>query len=154
MLEPLTVFVDPDSEYQGFDSDDVKALAAGFRETIAKTLGPEIALVDVAGSGVLDVRAALTHVKLKKPPRGLLSFTPAGMVVAAVQEAAGKRISLQDAALELEAYDAATGEPVAVIVDRRPTNANEELSWKSIEGTFSFYATRFKSRMLAREPRD
>lgn len=152
MFEPLSIFIAPDSEYKGFTSDDVTALASGFRDTVVRVLEPEIPVVNVAGSGVLHVRGALTGVKLKKEKRGLLGYTPIGIVVTAAQDAAGKRVSLEDATLELEVYDAATGEPVGVIIDRRPktgASGKEEPSWKSIEDTFRFYATRFKSRMLA-----
>ncbi len=152
MLEPLSIFLAPDSEYKGFTADDVTALTTGFREAVVRTLEPEIPVVDVAGSGVLLVRAAITGVKLKKEKRGLLGYTPIGIVVTAAQDAAGKRVSLQNATLEMEAYDAASGERVAILVDSRPktvTSGKEELSWKSVEETFKFYATRFKSRMLA-----
>ncbi|HYP67081.1 MAG TPA: DUF3313 domain-containing protein [Thiobacillaceae bacterium] len=152
MFEPLSIFVDPDSEYKGLNSDDVKTLAAGFRDVIVRTLEPEIPVVEVAGSGVLYVRAALTHVKLKKAKRGLLGYTPIGLLVTAAQDAAGKRVSLQGASLELEAYDATTGEPVGVIIDRHletSASGKEELSWKGIEDVFKFYASRFKSRMLS-----
>lgn len=158
MFEPLSIFVAPDSEYKGFNSDDVNALAAGFRDAVVRTLEPELPVVNVAGSGVLYVRAALTRVKLKKPARGLFGYLPIGLIVTAAQDAAGKRISLEDAVFELEARDAVTGEPLAVIVDSRlatKASGKEELSWKSIEDTFKFYATRFKSRMLAaREKQD
>jgi len=156
MFEPLSIFLAPDSEYKGLNSDDVNALAAGFRDAVVQSLEPELPVVSVAGSGVLYVRAALTRVKLKKPTRGLLGYTPIGLVVTAAQDAAGKRISLEDAVLELEARDALTGEPLAVIVDSHPTtkaSGKEELSWKSIEDAFKFYATRFKSRMLAARDR-
>ena len=156
MFEPLSIFLAPDSEYKGFTADDMTALSSGFRETVVRVLEPEIPVVSVAGSGVLHVRGALTGVKLKKEKRGLLGYTPIGIVVTAAQDAAGKRVSLEDATLELEVYDAATGEPVGVIVDRGPrtqAGGKEELSWKSIEETFRFYATRFKSRMLATRER-
>jgi len=150
ILEPLSIFLASDSEYKGFTTDDVNALASGFRDAAVRVLQPEIQVVDAPGSGVLSVRAALTGVKLKKERRGLLGYTPIGIVVTAAKDAAGKRISLEDATLEMEVYDAATGEPVGVIVDNRPkTGSQEELSWKSIEDTFRFYATRFKTRMLA-----
>ncbi len=150
MLEPLSIFLAPDSEYKGLTSDDVNALSSGFRDAAVRVLAPEIQVVDVPGSGVLSVRTALTGVKLKKERRGLLGYTPIGIVVTAARDSAGKRISLENATLEMEVYDAATGEPVGVIVDNRPrTGSQEELSWKSIEDTFRFYATRFKSRILA-----
>jgi len=156
MFEPLSIFIASDSEYKGFTADDATALSSGFRDTVVRVLEPEIPVVSVAGSGVLHVRAALTGVKLKKEKRGLLGYTPIGIVVTAAQDAAGKRVSLESATLEMEVYDASTGEPLAVIVDSRPkteAGGKEELSWKSIEETFRFYATRFKSRMLAARER-
>lgn len=152
MFEPLTIFIASDSEYKGLNADDINALAAGFREAVVQTLEPDLPVVNVAGRGVLYVRAAITHVKLRKPPRGLLGYTPIGIVVTAAQDAAGKRISLEDAQLEIEARDAVSGETLAVLVERRPTaqgGGKGELSWKSIEDTLRFYATRFKSRMIA-----
>jgi hypothetical protein len=141
MFEPLSIFIAPDSEYKGMTADDLTALSSGFRDTVVRVLEPEIPVVDAAGSDVLHVRGALTGVKLKKQKRGLLRYTPIGIVVTAAQDAAGKRISLEDATLEL---------------DRRPragATGKEEPSWKSIEETFRFYATRFKSRMLAARER-
>lgn len=152
MIAPLVIFVDPQSEYKGFSTDDMQTLANGFRDTVVRVLEPEIPVVSDAGPGVLYVRASITHVKLKKAARGLLGYTPIGLIVTAAQDAAGKRVSMEDATLELEAYDAATGEPLAVIVESRPkgkATGKEELSWKSIEDTFVFYATRLKARILA-----
>lgn len=152
MFAPLTMFVDPESQYKGLDSDDVRALATGFRDTIVRVLEPEIPVVDVPGKGVLYVTAALTNVRLRKKKRGLLGYTPIGFVMTTAMELAGKRISLENAALEMEIYDSATREPVAVIVDRHPsekTNGGEEYSWKSIEETMTLYAKRFKARWLA-----
>ncbi len=152
MLEPLSIIVDPQSEYKGLSSSDVQALAEGFRDAVVPTLEPEIPVVQVAGSGVLYVRAALTGVELKKAKRGVFGYLPMGIVVTAVKDAAGKRISLQRAALEIEVLDSQTGERVGVIVDRdlsKKGGSKPELSWKSIEDTLKFYAARFKSRMLA-----
>ncbi|MBZ5589378.1 MAG: DUF3313 domain-containing protein [Acidobacteriia bacterium] len=152
MLEPLSIIVDPQSEYKGLSSSDVQALADGFRDAVVATLEPEIPVVQVAGSGVLYMRAALTGVELKKQKRGILGYTPVGFVVTAVKDAVGKRISLQKAALEIEVLDSQTGERVGVIIDRdlsEKGGSKHELSWKSIQDTLNFYATRFKARMLA-----
>ena len=96
------------------------------------------------------MRAALTNVKLAQKKRGLLSYTPIGLVATAVADAAGSRISLNDAVLEVEMLDAATGGRLGVLVDKAPKAAGREaLSWDSINRTFAFYAERFKARMLA-----
>lgn len=150
MIEPITIFISPSSEYQDLDANELKAIADGFSETLTRTLEPEIAVLNTAGPGVVYLRAALTNVKLTKKKRGLLGYTPIGLVVTAVADAGGARISLNEAALEVEMIDSQTGERLGVLVDRAPTTAeNETLSWDSIKTTFKFYAERFKARMLA-----
>ena len=149
MIEPITIFISPNSEYQDLDANELKALADGFNETLIKTLEPEIAVLNKAGPGVMYMRAALTNVKLAKKKRGLLSYTPIGMVATAVADAAGARISLKDATVEVEMLDSVTGERFGVLVDKAPTaTGSETLSWDSINQTFKFYAERFKARML------
>jgi hypothetical protein len=162
MVEPVTVVISPESEYQGLDANELKALADGFAEALAKTLEPEIPVVSKPGPGVIYTRAAITNVKLAKKKRGLLGYTPIGLVVTAVSDASGARISLTEAVLEVEMLDSLTGERLGVLVDSAPADAGAtagataggtaggtELSWDAINKTFAFYAERFKARMLA-----
>lgn len=149
VIEPVTIFISPDSEYQGLDADELKALADGFRDALTQTLEPDIRVVSTGGPGVAYLRAALTNVKLVKKKRGLLGYTPIGLVVTAARDAAGARISLKDAVLEIELLDSASGERLGVLVDKAPTTAGDELSWNSIKRTFVYYAERFKARMQA-----
>ncbi|MGB5340214.1 MAG: DUF3313 family protein, partial [Gammaproteobacteria bacterium] len=80
----------------------------------------------------------------------LLGYTPIGFVVTAAQDAAGERVSLKGAVLELELLDSQSNERVGVLVDKTPTTADKkELSWDSVTATFDFYANRFKSRLHA-----
>lgn len=150
MVEPLTIFISPDSEYQGLDADELKALADTFREVVTKTLEPEIPVVNERGEGVMYLRAAITNVKIAKKKRGLLGYTPIGFVVGAVKDAAaGPSVSLKDAVLEIEMLDSSTGERLGVLVDKAPKGAASELSWDAIAKTMTFYAERFKARMQA-----
>ena len=80
MGEPITIFISPDSEYKGLDADELKALTHGFQEAMIMTVEPEIPVVHKPGPGVAYVRAALTNVKLAKKKRGLLGYTPVGLV--------------------------------------------------------------------------
>jgi hypothetical protein len=147
MIEPITIFISPDSEYKGLNADELKKISDGFREAVTKALEPDIAVVNEKGAGVLYIRAALTNVKVAKKPRGLLGYTPIGFVVTT---AAGPQISLKQAALEIETLDSASGERVGVLIDKAPRVADkEELSWDSINKTLGYYAERFKARMEA-----
>lgn len=148
MIEPITIFVSPDSPYKGMSPTELKALSDKFLEVVLKTLEPDVPVVSQPGPGVVYLRPALVDVSLAKKKRGLLGYTPVGLVVVAVADAAGARISLKQARLEIEALDSVTGERVAVIVDNSPKGAeSEKLSWDSIERTFQYYAERFKARM-------
>lgn len=148
MLEPLTIMISPDSKYKDLDADELKALSDQFRETVVKTLAPEFPVVGKPGPGVLYVRAAITNVKLEQKKRGLLGYTPIGFVVTTVADAAGARISLRQAVLQIEMLDSVSKQRLGVLVDSAPTPpGSETLSWDSIRHTLEYYAQRFKARM-------
>lgn len=150
MMEPVQIFISPDSPYQGIDANEMKALADSFHEAVVKTLEPEIPVLSQGGPGVIYLRSAITNVKLTTPKRGLLSYTPVGLVVHAVASAGGPRVSMNEAALEVEMLDAVSGERLGVLIDRAPkVPEGEALSWDTIRSEFTFYAERFKARMLA-----
>jgi len=151
MIEPITIFISPESEYKGLSADELKKLSDGFADAVTKTLAPEITLVNKPGAGVLHVRAAITNVDAAKKKRGLLGYTPIGFVAGTVKNAAvGPSLSLKNAVLEIETLDSVSGERVGVLVDKAPQTAeSKELSWDSINQTFIYYAERFKARMQA-----
>ncbi len=149
MIDPITIFIDPNSKYKGIDPDELMILAHSFRETIIQNLEPEYPVVGQQGAGVLRMRIAITNVKLKKKKKGLFSYTPIGMVASGVQSSAGKNINLVKASIEAELIDGKTGEQVGVLVDTQPHKGGEDEkpSWDTIQKTFEFYAKRFRQRM-------
>lgn len=150
MIEPVTVFISQNSDYKGLDANELKALTDGFYKTFTRTLEPEVPVINSAGEGVLYMRAALTDVKLARKKRGVLGYTPIGLVANNVKEAAGQHISLENAVLEVEALDSVTGERIAVLVDKIPdTMGSGQFSWKTIDAAFGFLAERVKSRLYS-----
>ena len=150
MIEPITIFISPDSEYKGLDPNELKMLANEFVETMTKTLEPEVPVVNQTGAGVLYVRAALTNVKVAKKKRGLFGYTPIGLIAGAVKGSEDDLgVSIKDAQLEIETYDPVTNERIGVLIDKAPKDAGEKMSWDSISKTFVFYAERFKGRLQA-----
>jgi hypothetical protein len=148
MLEPVTIFISPDSKYKGLSAEELATLSQTFLDTMTKTLEPEVPVVNQAGPGVLYLRVALTNVNVAKKKRGLLGYTPIGFVATTVKDAvAGPSISLQDAVFEVEALDSTTGERLGVVVDKAPETEGDNLSWDSITKTIVFYAERYKARM-------
>lgn len=154
VIEPVLIWYHPDSKYKGIDPGDLKTLADAFRDTLIEHLSDDYPVVTQYGPGIAIIRVAITDVRAKKKKRGVLGYTPAGLVVSTAMAAAGKNISLQDAALELELLDSQSGERMGFILDRQSKSnpsskkkSKQKTSWKNIQETFDYYATRFKSRL-------
>lgn len=150
MIEPITLFISPESEYKGMNADELKSLSDEFVSVVTKTLEPDIPIVNQGGAGVMYIRAALTNVKVAKKKRGLLGYTPIGFVATSIAHSGVGGISLKDAQLEIELFDPVSGERLGVLVDKAPkSTGDEEMSWETVDKTLTYYATRFKARMQA-----
>lgn len=148
LLEEITMFLDPKSEYKGMKPDRMKAITDAFRQVLTNELEPEFPVISEPGPGVLWVRLAVAEVRLAKKKRSILNFTPAGFALRSIQDAAGKTVLLQSATLEAEVLDSHTGERLAVLVDRQSAaTASKVESWDTLNETLAYYAKRFRSRL-------
>jgi len=154
IIEPVEVWLHPDSEYKGIEPGTVKALADSFAQILVNELEPEYGVVGQVAADTLVVRLAIMGLKTKKKKRGLLGYIPVALVVSALNTNALKRVSLIDAGIEAEILDSMTGERLAVLVDtgiRTPEaeSAGKKLSWQDIEMSLQFYAKRLKVQLDA-----
>lgn len=152
LIDPIEIWLAPDSEYKGIEPDEMKALADAFRQALVQALEPEYPVVSKPGPGVLGIRLAITNVHMKKKKRGLLGYTPVGLVVTTGMAMAGKNISLQNATIEGELLDAQTNERLSALIDSQPdveAKAKEKMTWEGIESTLKYYATRLRQRLDA-----
>ncbi len=154
MIDPMEIWYAPDSKYKGIKPDQLKALADKFRESLVSALEPTYPVVSKPGPDVLRLRMAITNVYVKKKKKGLLSFTPVGLVVTGAQALAGKNISLVDATIEVEMLDSQSNGRLGVLIDKQSDSAEKKkkkkkTSWEDVEKTLQFYAERFRSRMDA-----
>ncbi len=152
LIDPIEIWVAPDSKYKGIKPDEMKALSDAFRQALVDALEPEYPVVSKPGPGVLGIRLAITNVHLTKKKRGLLGYTPVGLVVTTGMSMAGKNIHLHNATIEAELLDAQTNERLSALIDSRPdveAKAKEKISWEGIESTLKYYATRLRQRLDA-----
>ena len=150
IFEPVEIWIHPKSKYKGISPDDLKLIGDSFLEHLVDELEPTYPIVRQAGPGTMLVRLAITDVKMKKKKRGLLVYTPLIVIVNAAQDAAGKRVSLVNAGIEVELLDAVSGERLAVLVDKglmASKEKDEKLSWDDIDQRLRFYAKRFRARL-------
>lgn len=148
-IAPVEIWIDPDSAYQGVQANGIKAMSDRLRQVMISALVPKYPVVKRAGDSTVGVRLAVTGVKMKKKKRGLLSYIPIGMAVAAARDDMLEKVTLSDAIIEADLIDTRTGKRIAALVDR---NMAAELSgnkhdWKEVEEVFAYYAKRFRKSL-------
>jgi hypothetical protein len=119
MVDQPEIFVAKDSKYKGAKADELKLLADTVRLTmIANIEAGGYRVVEEAGPDVMYVRHAIANLYLKKKKRGVLSYTPLGIVVHATAQAAirdlWKKIDIVELSLEMEVADSVNGEILAM----------------------------------------
>ena len=93
VINPVEIWIHPDSKYKGIQPDDLKILADNFRRIVVDELEPAYPVVDKPGPGTMVARLAVTGVKLEKKKRGLFGYTPVGFVATSAM-GAGENMSM------------------------------------------------------------
>jgi len=145
-INAIEVFMHPDSPYKGVQPDDFKAITNTLRQVLVDNLEPTYPVVDKLGPDTLVLKMAITGVKLKEKKRGLLGYTPIGLAVSAGQDKVSSRVTLIDAAIEAEFYDAQSGERVAARVDETVDNEDAK-SWSGMKLILDDYGKRIKAAL-------
>lgn len=159
MIDPLEIWISPKTKYKGIKPDDLKILADTFRQAIVDALEPTYPVVNKPGPDVLGIRIAITNVYITKKKRGLLGYTPIGLVTSTAAKALGDNMSLQEAIIEAELLDSQSNERLGALIDQQSKTAKKKssmgavkkgkTSWDEIEQTLKFYAERFRGKMDA-----
>jgi len=159
MIDQPEIFIAPNSKYKGMKPDDMKALADAFRTSMAQSLAQDYLIVEQPGPNVLYLRFALSNLQLKKKRRGLLSFTPVGLVVGAAKSALttdfSKKIDLKGLTMEMEVLDSNSEEQLAALLETRSGAKDDPASWSELEALIAVYSQRVRCRLdNAREPEE
>jgi hypothetical protein len=151
MIDQPEIFVAADSKYKGIKPDDMKQLADAFRSAIAASLSTTYMIVDQPGPNVLYVRFAISDVHLKKHKKGLLGYTPIGLVAGAAKSAMTsdftKKIDLKGLTLEMEILDSNSEEQLAALLETRSGKKDEPASWDELEAMIAVYSQRVACRL-------
>ena len=151
MIDQPEIFVAPNSKYKGMKPDDMKQLADAFRVAMAQSLSTTYMIVDQPGPNVLYVRFAISNVQLKKKKRGLLGYTPIGLVAGAAKSAMTsdftKKIDLKGLTMEMEILDSNSEEQLAALLETRSGKKDEPASWAEVEALIAVYSQRVACRL-------
>jgi hypothetical protein len=131
--------------------DDMKQLADAFRSAMAASLSTTYMIVDQPGPNVLYVRFAISNVQLKKHRKGLLGYTPIGLVAGAAKSAMTsdftKKIDLKGLTVEVEILDSNSEEQLAALLETRSGKKDEPASWEELEALITVYSQRVACRL-------
>lgn len=154
MVDQPELFVHPDSKYQGIKPDDMKLIADGMRDAITAELKDGYQIVDAPGPNVLYVRVAVGDLWLQKKKRGILSYTPVGIVVHGTKNMmkdVTEKIDLKNMKIEGEVLDSQSLEQLAAMTTSRGSLSGkpetEATSWDELNGLFGVVGKRLRCRL-------
>ncbi len=146
MIDQPEIFLSPDSKYKGAKADDIKSLSDAARATVVERIeAGGWAAVDEPGPNVLYIRWALVDMELRKKKRGLLSYTPVGLVAHAGAQAAiqdvWKKVRVDDVGLNIEWIDSTSGDLLSAGHARRGADDGKKTKIVSWEELYALFAT-------------
>lgn len=153
ILDNIEIFLAPDSPYKGIDATQMQAISMTMNGLFHEALEPEYPIVSQAGAGVMRASMAITNVIITKKKRGLLGYTPVGLVVGGISSVADalSNISLEKAIVEAIFTDSVTGERLVVRIATKPFSqagvGEGEMSWETLESAFRFYAQNTRKQL-------
>ena len=150
MIDQPEIFIANDSPYRGAKPKHLDALAESLRSGIASALSEDMYVVDRPGENVLYISVAATNLTLTKKKRGILGYTPAGLMGGAIAGAAtsnlAKKANLQGLVFEFEAFDSVSGERIIAIIDSIGSDAQSPATWEELEAFMAKYGRLMQCR--------
>jgi hypothetical protein len=151
MIDQPEIFIAPNSKYKGMKPDDMKALADAFRTSMAQALADTYMIVEQPGPNVIYLRFAMSNLQLKKKRKGLLSYTPVGIVAGVAKSALTtditKKIDLKGLTMEMEVLDSNSEEQLAALLEIRSGAKDDPASWAELEALINVYSQRVRCRL-------
>jgi hypothetical protein len=157
MLDQPEIFIADDSKYKGAKGDHLKQLADAARFAMKERLeAGGWSLTDEPGPNVVFMRWAISDLYLKKKKRGLLSYTPVGMVVHTTAQATikdlWKKIDIVEFGLKVEFLDSVSGEVIVAGSAKqgaRKTKGQKAdlVSWQELDALFSTIGEQTRCRL-------
>ena len=159
IIDQPEIFIANDSPYRGAKPKHLAALAESLRSGLTSALSEDMYVVGSPGENVLYISIAITNLKLTKKKRGILGYTPAGLVVGGIKGAAtsdiAKKANLQGMVLELEGFDSVSGERIVTLIDSLGSVGEQHASWEDLEAFMAKYGRIMQCRFdNARLPDD
>lgn len=142
MVDQPEILLAADSKYKGAKGDHLKQLADVGRLAMMERLeAGGWSVSEEAGPNVVFMRWAISDLYLKKKKRGLLTYTPLGMVVYTTAQAAirdlWKKIDIVELGLKIEWLDSVSGEIISAGSAKKGVrNSKNIVTWEELDALF------------------
>jgi len=154
LVDQPEVLISPKSDYKGAKPADLTAISELLRKDFSDQLtAGGYHVVNAPGPNVLYVRMALTDLSLEKKKRGVLSYTPVGIVVHAGVEAVRSMMGNYDItgmAIQGEVSDSESKEVLAQVVDLRggeKEGKQVRIDFDALDATIKDFGSRLRCRL-------
>lgn len=140
----ITLFYAQDSKAKDIDVKEMAEITKALHEALAGALGQHFEVVDKPGPGNMLMNVAVTNLKMKNKKRGLLGYTPVGLVATTAGNLAGKRVVIGHASLQGEFVDGVSGDSLSIFQVDQVKNLDDkkQLSWEDVRLTLKDMADR------------
>jgi hypothetical protein len=148
----VTFFYSDDNNSKGIDPDDLKDISDAMKQALVQVLSKDWQIVHQPGPDVAQINLAVTNIELKHKKRGLLGYTPIGLVATTAGNLAGKRMTLANAGLQGEVIDSASGDVVNLLAIEKIGEFDDKkgMSWEDVRLAFIDAATKAVAEQTGR----
>jgi len=154
MIDPISVYSNPDSKLAKLPKEDLQALINYLHATLQDQLQKDYDMVSSPDSKTMRLRVAITEAKGSKVVLDTLSSTiPIGMAISAIKKmAVGTSSSVGEARVEAEMLDSITYERLLAAVDARSGRKytgkfDKWKKWQDAKDAYDYWAERLKTRL-------
>ena len=144
VLGSLTFFFADDSKTKDIDAREATQITEALKGVMSDNLKKYVEIVDQPGPDTLLLNMAVTQIKMKNKKRGLLGYTPIGLVVTTAGNLTGSRLVLDKAVMQGEMLDSQSGDIVTLFQVSQIDQLDDEkqLTWEDVRLTLNDLANR------------
>ncbi len=144
VLGSITFFFADDSKTKDMDAKESTQITDALKGVLTDNLKKYVEIVDQPGPDTLLLNMAVTQIKMKNKKRGLLGWTPIGLVVTSAGNLTGSRLVLDKAVLQGEMLDSQSGDIVTLfqVSQIEQLDDKKQLTWEDVRLTLNDLANR------------
>ncbi len=156
LIEPVTIWANPDSELSEVPAEERQELANAFHAAMLEAFSEDFEIVQVPGPNTIRVRVALTEAIASSPvPDTISTYVPQARTITTILTlGSDTKAFVGQARAEGEARDALSGVLLVAGIDQRAgTKAlgdNTFDSWGDVRKVFEAWAVRFRDNLRER----